>query len=88
MCVSVVLNGKYFGRISELEDALGDLVFDSAWSDGGADFKVASGDTWPEVRKCCLCPVNMKATAEKHGLSIKPGWDDHGCDFVLTGSAA
>jgi hypothetical protein len=66
MCREVVIGDESFATIGDLRAKLGELAFMDP-NRLCADFH-------------CLCPVDMQATAAKHGYTMEVG----AFDFVLT----
>ena len=66
MCTDVVVHSEptvYCSNQGELAEALGgDLVHDSGYADNAYQ---------PDM---CLCPIDLEATAQKHGYT--PSWYD------------
>ena len=64
MCAVVEINGEVCTTQGDLMDALGtaDLVPDLAQGYSDADIK----------QNLCICPVDIMATAAKHGFRVEP----------------
>ena len=76
MCTLVEVDGVICDFQAELMDALGtaDLVPDTAHGYGDDDIQQAM----------CLCPVDIEATAAKHGYRAERGWtEDCMCDWRM-----
>ncbi len=76
MCAVVEINGEVCTTQGDLMDALGtaDLVPDFAHGYSEADIKQAM----------CLCPVDLSATATKHGYRLERGWTINcACDWRM-----
>lgn len=76
MCTWVEIDGEICTDQGELMDALGtaDLVPDAAHGYDDSDIGQA----------LCLCPVDMEATATKHGYQLERGWtEDCACDWRM-----
>jgi hypothetical protein len=72
MCTEVLIKGEIAENQGDLARLVGgDLVIRDGY-DGYA----------PSI---CLCPVDIEATAAKHGYKVKLGWTDRcpvDCEFV------
>ena len=80
MCAVVEINGEVCTTQGDLMDALGtaDLVPDFAHGYSEADIK----------QSMCLCPVDLSATATKHGYRLERGWTINcACDWRMVPNA-
>lgn len=76
MCAWVEVEGKICTSQLDLMDALGtaDLVPDAACGYDDTDIR----------QNLCLCPVDIAATARRHGYHAERLWSPHrGCEWRL-----
>lgn len=63
MCIEIEVGGRVIGNVDDLRIIVGKLIFEP--------------DTPPEAQSkyCCLCYVDLPATAKANGYIYKPSED-------------